>query len=302
VRVLFFGNHTVGVEALTALSQTEDVVGVIAHPVDPEDGVRYRSVYGFARERGWNVIRSTGRDSGLEEFVAEAAPDLVWITDYRYILPPSIISMPRRGAVNLHPSLLPKYRGRAPINWAIIHGETRLGLTAHFVDEGVDSGDIIEQASFDLAPEQDVGDAFEALYPLYRNLTRRVLDSFRAGAPPRMPQDHRLATTFPRRKPEDGRINWAEPKRAVWNLIRAVAFPYPGAYTMAAGEKLTIWKARDSAHSLNPGPTPGTVIDVSGEGIHVTCGDGVLQLTKVECGSGGDGVNLRTGLVLRSHE
>jgi methionyl-tRNA formyltransferase len=298
VRVVFFGNHTVGVEALTALSQAADVVGVVAHPDDPEDGVRYQSVHGFACERGWNVVRSTGKDPALERFVANCAPDLLWITDYRYVLPPAIIDQPRHGAVNLHPSLLPKYRGRAPINWAIICGETRLGLTAHFVDEGVDSGDIIEQASYGLTSDQDVGDALQALYPLYRELTKRVIAQIIAGIAPRIQQDHSQATIFPRRKPEDGRIDWRLPMRSIWNLVRALAHPYPGAFTSTPAGRLTIWKARPSNHESKLNAMPGTIINIDDIGVHVQCGDHVLALIK----TGRDGelssMNLQIGMAL----
>jgi len=242
-------------------------------------------------------VRAAGRDRALEEFVANVSPDLVWITDYRYILPPSIIAKPRLGVVNLHPSLLPKYRGRAPINWAIIQGETRLGLTAHFVDEGVDSGDIIEQVSYELTMEQDVGDALDALYPLYRELTRRVIDRLATGDVARIRQDHSLATVFPRRKPEDGRIDWRVPRRSVWNLIRAVAHPYPGAFTSGTGKRLTIWKARESDHESPFDTLPGTIIGIDDEGLHVQCGDLALLLTKIEYGSG-ESAALREGAVL----
>src|SRR5262249_16030743 len=155
-------------------------------------------------QRGWTAIRSHGRDPALVHFVRTARPDLIWITDFRYLLPRELLELPPYGAVNLHPSLLPKFRGRAPITWAIINGDTRLRWTAHGVDEGMDTGDMIVRFAFDLVPPQDVGDALELLYPLYGEISRTVVRYFRSGNVPRIKQDHSLATVFPRRKPEDG--------------------------------------------------------------------------------------------------
>ena len=283
MRVVFLGNHTVGVRVLQAMTSHADVTGVVAHPEDPEDGVRYESVFDFANRQGWSAIRGTPKDPGVHAFIEAARPDLLWITDYRYLIPPSLFQVARLGAVNLHPSLLPKYRGRASLNWAILRGETTLGLTAHFVDEGMDTGDIIEQISFELSEDQDVGDCLEILYPLYGQVTRQVLSCFHAGKVPRRPQDHAIATAFPRRRPEDGLIDWGQPARLVCNLVRAVAAPYPGAFTTLAGQKLTIWKARalDTAVS---GDGPGVVLEVTPEGTTVQCGAGALLVSRMEGG------------------
>lgn len=278
MRVLFLGNHTVGVRSLEALGQTEEVVGVVTHPPDIEDGIRYESVYDYAQRRGWRTIRCTGRNPTLRHFLVDTRPELLWITDYRYVIPTSIVHLARSGAVNLHPSLLPRYRGRAPLNWAILNGEQRLGLTAHFVDGGVDSGDIIEQVGFDLSEEQDVGDALALLYPLYASLTGTVCNYFRSGQVPRRPQDHRWASTFPARRPEDGRIDWAQPAGAILNLIRAVAFPYPGAFTAVGGCRVTVWKAARSSWAGVPSGIPGCIASGTPDGIHVECGDGKFLL------------------------
>lgn len=283
MRVVFFGNHTVGVETLTAISETEAVAAVVAHPPDPEDGIRYLSVCDFATRRGWNVIRSTGKDPTLEGFVAAAEPDLLWIADYRYLLPPSILNLAPFGAVNLHPSLLPRYRGRASINWAILNNEKTLGLTAHYVDEGMDTGDIIAQLSYELRQDQDVGDALDTLYPLYSELTAKVLGYFGSGSVPRAPQDHSQATTFPGRKPEDGLIDFRESASSVHNLIRALTRPYPGAFTFWQHHKLMVLHSRltDCAQHTDKRP-PGTIVAIERAGPMVQCGGSVIQLTEIE--------------------
>ncbi len=279
MRILFLGNHTVGVIALQTLLKEADVVGVVAHPPDPEDGICYRSVSKFADTHNLPVIRAKGKDIKLEQFIREIKPDLLWITDYRYLIPQNIISLGPLGTINLHPSLLPKYRGRAPINWAIINGETNLGLTAHFVDEGMDTGDIVFQECFKLSQEQDVGDALNMLYALYRKITERVIKAFASGNVPRRVQNHSNSTVFPCRKPEDGLLDFTKPAFSVWNLIRAVSRPYPGAFAYLNNKRILLWKAKLSLITSKREAIPGSIQRVDDEGFHVQCGDRPLCIT-----------------------
>ncbi|OOZ41829.1 hypothetical protein BOW53_02175 [Solemya pervernicosa gill symbiont] len=284
MRILFLGNHTVGTTVLRELCGIAGVVvvGVVAHPDDPEDGVRYESVNSLAHELGLPVIRSSGRTTALVDFTELTNPDLIWITDYRYLLPLELLQRARIGAVNLHPSLLPRYRGRAPINWAIIHGESQLGLTAHFVDEGVDCGDVIVQREYSLSQDEDVGDALNRLYPLYAEITREVVGQMLTGRVHADPQDERLATTFPARRPEDGVIEWQQSVETVMNLIRAVAKPYPGAFTMRDGERITVWRAEVYRGAGKLACSAGEVVEILESGPVVCCGKGALILTDIE--------------------
>jgi methionyl-tRNA formyltransferase len=289
MRVAFFGNHDVGIAALSTLAQSEEIVAVVAHPPDPEEGVRYACLHDYAASRGWPRLRGRARDAEVAGFVRAARPDLIWITDYRYLLPPALLALAPLGAVNLHPSLLPRYRGRAPVNWAILEGETELGLTAHYVDAGMDSGNILVQARFLLSAEEDVGDALAKLLLLYQSVTRRVVEGLRGGSLESMPQDARLATTRPARRPEDGLIDWRQPAIRVRDLIRAVAAPYPGAFTCLHGHKIMVWQAR-----LTEGECagrPGEVVDIF-EGLPVVrCGEGMLRLLSIDL----DGPMLKVG-------
>jgi methionyl-tRNA formyltransferase len=162
----------------------------------------------------------------------------------------------------------------------------------------MDTGDVIEQLSFTLLPEQDVGDALKILYPLYGRISRGVVEYFRAGKLPRRQQDHSQASVFPRRRPEDGRIDWNMPLRSVWNLVRAVAYPYPGAFTAVDGGRLIVWKAAPAAYSTNPPLIPGTVLRCTDGVIHVQCHDDVLMLTSVELIGDGHSDSLSPGVVL----
>jgi len=280
LRVLFLGNHTVGVRTLHVLSRETKLVGVVAHPEDPEDGVRYESVFSAAQILHVPVLRASGKAHELETFVIDANPDLLWIADYRYLLPESILKLSPMGAVNLHPSLLPKYRGRAPINWAILNGETEIGLTAHFVDSGMDTGDIIAQERICLSPYEDVGVALAKLYPLYESVTSNVIARLRNGTIDRKTQDHDNSTSYPARKQQDGQINWTTEAEGIHNLIRAVAPPYPGAFTFLGGEKIQILRSKPIiADSCKP---PGTILKCSKAGVLVACGKGSLLIIEMK--------------------
>ncbi|MEC9128484.1 MAG: formyltransferase family protein, partial [Actinomycetota bacterium] len=170
-RVVFLGNHTVGVRSLRSLMSICRVELVVAHPPDPEDGRAYESVHDFAMQNEIPVQRSTGRSSGLYSMIKQINPDLIWTTDYRFLLPKDVIELASDACINLHPSLLPAYRGRAPLNWAILNGEREVGLTAHLIDEGADTGAILCQKRISLSPSEDVGDALRRLYPIYELIT-----------------------------------------------------------------------------------------------------------------------------------
>ncbi|TAJ24817.1 MAG: formyltransferase [Planctomycetota bacterium] len=285
-RVVFLGNHTVGVRTLEVLDEHADLAAVVAHPDDPEDGVVYESVAQWAVRRGIPCVRAAGRDARLREFVELHEPALLWIADYRYLLPADLLALAPRGAVNLHPSLLPAYRGRAPLNWAILNGETELGLSAHFVDAGADTGDLIEQRRFELRDDQDVGDALALLYPLYAELTRDVLRQFERGRVRRRPQDASRASEFPRRRPADGEIDWTRDARSVHNLVRAVAWPYPGAFCEHAGRRLRVWKSRVLDEPA--GAAPGTLLSARPNELVFACGRGRLRVLAWTYESGAD--------------
>jgi methionyl-tRNA formyltransferase len=277
MRVLFLGNHTVGVQTVDAIAETDEVVGVVAHPEDPEDGVSYLSLYDHAITRGWRTVRLRGKDPALAALIRDLAPDLLWVTDYRYLIPQVCLDMAPLGAVNLHPSLLPQYRGRAPLNWAILNGEDTFGLTAHYIDKGADTGDIIHQIPFFLKQNQDVGDALAMLYLLYVEITKKVLSYFRSGRIPRIQQEEADEIVWPSRRPQDGLIEWDQSTKRVHDLIRAVTRPYPGAFTYSGVDKIIIWKSMIVQGWQNV--TPGKIVDCGdGQGFRVGCADGLLHI------------------------
>jgi methionyl-tRNA formyltransferase len=299
LNIVFLGNHEVGIRALKAIRPLANIALVVAHPPDPEDGVRYPSLFDYALNNGLRAIRGTPTDQDLENCIWAARPDLIWITDYRYVLPRSVIDLARLGAVNLHPSLLPKYRGRAPINWAILNGEKFLGLTAHFLDEGLDSGDVILQETFELHEDQDVGDALRILYPVYTRVCTQVMKYFLMGDVPRCPQDHSQATVFPRRTPDDGRIHWDRPVKGVLNLIRAVARPYPGAFTFHREKKMVVHAASLYSEGVKPGSL-GEVLRVGENGFVIRASGGAILVHEAEMEETGVPMQLGKGDILKS--
>lgn len=272
MKVAFLGNHTVGLVALQTLHEIAEVVAVVAHPADAEDGVRYASVHDWAEQQGLPACRGRASDADVAQLLADARPDLLWVTDYRYLLPTALWQATPLGAINLHPSLLPTYRGRAPLNWALIHGETEVGLTAHDITEAMDAGDILAQVRIPVGPDDDIGMVLNALMPHYAALPRQILASIEAGTLTRRTQDHALATNFPRRTPADGRINWQSSARAIHNLVRAVTAPYPGAFGFLGDTPVQVWRTQVSAKRLDAGTLPGTIVQVEAEGLHVACG------------------------------
>ena len=160
-----------------------------------------------------------------------AAPDLVFSFYYRRVLPEEMLAVPRLGAYNMHGSLLPKFRGRAPVNWAVLKGETRTGATLHAMTPRADAGPIVDQEAVPIGPEDTAFDVQKRVDAAAVAILARRLEELKAGTAPSRPQDDAAATRFGRRRPEDGRIDWSRPAREVHDLVRAVTHPYPGAFT-----------------------------------------------------------------------
>lgn len=269
LKIIFLGNHTVGVTVLKELIKISEVVGIVAHPVDPEDGTVYESVFEFAKQNNIPTIRSNGKEGILKEFILEKKPDLLYIVDYRYLLKKEIIDIVPLGALNMHPSKLPQYRGRASINWAILKGETQIGLSVHFVDEGTDTGDVIADTYIELNDNQDVGDALNLLYPKYSELSRLAINLMESGKYIPIKQDESKSSYYPKRKPEDGKINFQDNPIAIKNLIRAVAPPYPGAFGFIEQQKLIIQKAVLMENKLIEPLQTGAIYEVCDISFHI---------------------------------
>jgi len=239
------------------LERGENVVLVVTHADDPREPRWFPSVSELARSRGLDPIVLDGpRAPDAVPRVEAASPDLLFSFYYRGILPEKFLRLPRLGAFNVHGSLLPKYRGRAPVNWAVLRGETVTGATLHVMTEKPDAGDIVDQEEVPIGPDDTAGEVQERVSRAAVKILERRLEDLKKGTAPRRPQDESQATTFGRRTPEDGRIGWNHSAQEVHDLVRAVTHPYPGAFTDIFGGKTFIWKTRLphlGAHDNFPG-------------------------------------------------
>jgi methionyl-tRNA formyltransferase len=254
-RVLVFAYHDVGHECFAALLERRvQVVGVFTHTDDPEERIWFKSVAQLARTQTVPVY-TPGNVNAPEwiERIRALRPDLIFSFYYRHLISQRILDLARLGSYNMHGSLLPKYRGRAPVNWAVLNGETETGATLHVMTKRADAGDIVDQERVSIGSEDTAQDVFNKVTAAARRVLERQIDNLLHGTAPRLAQDETAATYFGGRRPEDGRIDWRQEARAVCNLIRAVTHPYPGAFTEIDGRRFYIWKARPASASGRPG-------------------------------------------------
>ena len=239
------------------LERGEDVALVATHGDDPKEPRWFESVADLARSRGIEpLILEEPRDPAAIERVKAARPELLFSFYYRGILPPEILKLPRLGAYNIHGSLLPKYRGRAPVNWAVLRGERVTGATLHVMTEKPDAGDIVDQEEVPVGPDDAAIEVQRRITAAAVKILERRLAELKSGTAPRRPQREENATTFGKRIPEDGSIEWNRPAEEVHNLVRAVTHPYPGAFTDIFGGKTFLWKTslpHLGAHDNFPG-------------------------------------------------
>lgn len=280
IRALVFGYHNVGHACLKVLiDQGVNVISVVTHEDDPGEKVWFQSVAGLARKNQIPVhTPSDVRTAEFIRWVESLKPDVIFSFYYRNMLPAEILKIPRLGSMNMHGSYLPKYRGRCPVNWVLVHGETETGVTLHDMVPKPDAGDIVGQKKIPIGPEDTARDLFDKITEAAAQLLMELLPLLREGRAQRIKQSENEATYYGGRRPEDGRIDWGSSAREIHNLIRAVTHPYPGAFTYFHGSKILIW----SAIPLD-GPsdkTPGQVVSITP--LKVATGKGVLQLGRVQ--------------------
>ena len=248
MKVLFLGYSQLGYRAVELLPELGfAVAAVVTHRDDPEERRWYRTPAEAAAELGLPLHYSdelAAAPGGLAAFAARLAPDLVLSVFYRDLLPEPVLAAARRGALNLHPSLLPAYRGRAPINWVLVRGETRTGVTLHHMIGRADAGDIVGQRAIAVAPRETALSLYRKVEGEGVRLLAEMLPRVAAGTAPRLPQDESRASYFGRRRPEDGRIDWSWPASRIDCLVRAVAPPWPGAFAEVEGRRAWIHAGR----------------------------------------------------------
>ncbi|MBU0620874.1 MAG: formyltransferase [Gammaproteobacteria bacterium] len=285
-RAVVFAYHNVGVRCLNVLlAHGVDVALVVTHRDNPKETIWFESVQKLAELHGIPTI--TPDNPNLPEVVEQIQalqPDFYFSFYYREMLKAPLLAIPKYGALNMHGSLLPKYRGRVPVNWAIIRGETETGATLHYMTEKPDNGDIVAQQAVPILPNDTAHEVFNKVTVAAEIALNDVLPALLAGKAPREKQDLSKGAYFGGRKAEDGIIDWSQSATEIHNLVRAVAPPYPGAMTQVQGKPMRILQALVSKEQGAGQPA----FYVKDGKAWADCGSGVLCIVRFEL----DGVEM----------
>jgi methionyl-tRNA formyltransferase len=271
-----FAYHDVGVRCLRVLLDAGVAVPlVVTHRDDPNERVWFASVAELARRRRIEVLLDPSAEQ-IHGRVAKLAPDFIFSFYYRRMLPVAVLELAKRGAFNMHGSLLPRYRGRVPVNWAVLHGETETGATLHEMTAKPDAGRIVDQEAVPIGPDDTAAQVFARVTDAAEKVLQRSIRPLLDGTARLRPNDLSKGSYFGGRRPEDGRIDWRKSAREIHNLVRAVAPPYPGAFC----DRLKVFKTKIDDRPAPPGPLGP--YRQGGEWF-ARCGDGkVLRLLEVE--------------------
>jgi methionyl-tRNA formyltransferase len=275
LHAVVFAYHDVGVNCLKALLNAGIAVDlVVTHQDDPNENVWFGSVIKLCEAKKIPYITpSANQLIDLVPQIEKLAPDYLFSFYYRHMIPTELLACAKIAALNMHGSLLPKYRGRAPVNWAILHGETETGATLHIMEAKPDAGDIVGQAAVSIGPNETATDVFSKVSQAAVEVIQKALPALTRGQIPRSPNNLAQGSYFGGRKPADGEILWHQSAQQVHNLVRGVAPPYPGAFTDWQGQRMIV------AHTSLEGPFPAQ-LDLQTPGIQVVdnqvfgvCGD-----------------------------
>jgi methionyl-tRNA formyltransferase len=288
LRVVFFGTPRFAVPALEALlTSSHQVVGVVTQPDRPRGrGQRVTAgpVKASAVERGLPLLQPpTLRDAAIAGDLAAWQPDLGVVAAYGQLIPPALLAIPRFGMINVHPSLLPRYRGAAPVHRAVIAGDTETGVTIMRVAAKLDSGAMFARTALPIGPDETSDELEDALAAAGARLLVDVADQIAAGTAHEDPQDERLATYAARLTKEEGLLDWTLPAARLHDRVRGL-FPWPHAYSYLDGRRIIVWRTVPLGYPV-AGP-PGTVAHAGSDGLHVATGDGALALIELQAEGG----------------
>jgi len=283
-RILFMGTPAFALPALDLLHNSSFTINAVVTQPDRPAGRGQKEVAPpvklLAQKFGLPVLQPPRvKDPSFLDTLYSLKPDMIVVAAFGQILPKTIIDFPPQGCLNIHPSLLPRYRGAAPLNWSIIRGETKTGVTIMLMDEGMDSGDILTQEETPIGASETYGDLHDRLAILGSTLLVQTIEKAVAGTARRQPQDASGVTFAPRLTRETGRINWQDSASNIVNLIRGLS-PSPAAYTSLDGQSLKIYTAE-----AQPGPVdrpPGIVSAADKSGLPVAASDGYVLLKDIQ--------------------
>lgn len=284
MRILFMGTPDIAVGCLQKIiDEKHDIIGVVTQPDKP---------VGRGKKMGMPPVKELAlkydlpvyqpikaRDEEFVNILKDLNPDLIVVVAFGQILPKSILDIPKFGCVNVHVSLLPKYRGAAPINWVIINGEDKTGVTTMYMDEGLDTGDMILTSEFELNDEITAGELHDIMKVEGAKVLKETIDLIEKGEAPRIPQNHDEFTYAPMMNKTLGQIDFSKSAKEIHNLVRGVN-PWPSAYTTYKGQTMKIWKTKVLSESSDK--VPGTILKVDKEGIRVSTKDNVILISEIQ--------------------
>ena len=278
-KILFFGFSDIGYQCLKYLIDEEYyVIGVFTHDTDPHEKQWFKTAESLAKENFIPVFKpSTLKTEKWYRKVKYMQPDLILSLYYRNIIPEEIFSQAKFGAYNMHGSYLPTYRGRAPLNWAIINGENYSGVSLHVLEKTFDTGAIVDQEKVEFTEDEYVADIQPRITDAGVKLFKRSLEKLLDGNPQTTPQDENNATYFGKRTPEDGRIDFNKSAKDVYNLIRALSKPFPGAFAQINGKDTIFWRAKIGDETDLPA---GTIVNTSP--LTIACSDKLIVAEEYE--------------------
>lgn len=284
MKIVFMGTPDIAVGCLQKIiDEKHEILGVVTQPDKP---------VGRGKKMGMPPVKELAlkydipvyqpikaRDEEFVQVLRELNPDLIVVVAFGQILPKSILDIPKLGCVNVHVSLLPKYRGAAPINWVIINGEEKTGVTTMYMDEGLDTGDMILTSEFALDDEITAGELHDIMKEEGALLLKQTIDLIAKGEAPRIPQNHEEFTYAPMMNKTLGQIDFSKSAKEIHNLVRGVN-PWPSAYTTYKGQTMKVWKTKvlnetSDKHS-------GTILKVDKEGIRVSTKNNVLLIREIQ--------------------
>lgn len=284
MKTIVFAYAEMGCAGITALLNAGyEISAIFTHADTSPESHAFPSVARLAAEQGIPVYAPEDANHPLwVDRIRTMQPDFIFSFYYRALLSDTILNCARVGAFNLHGSLLPKYRGRAPLNWVLVNGETETGVTLHRMVKRADAGDVVAQQRVAIDPQDNALTLHRKLVACAGQLLEGALPPMKRGEITATPQNDAEATVVGRRTPEDGRINWELPAAKVNNLVRAVTDPWPGAFAYAGTVKFVVWKGR--VHQDAPSAKPGTVLSV--EPFLIACGEGALEVVTGQSDNG----------------
>lgn len=285
LRCVFMGTPDFAVPCLAALQAAHDVAAVVTQPDRPKGRGRKLSappVKEFAVNAGIEVFQPEKiKTPEFEARIQALKPDVIVVVAFGQILSGAILETPPLGCINVHASLLPAYRGAAPIHWSIIRGETKTGVTTMFMDRGLDTGDMILRREIDIAKEITTGQLHDALMHMGAEVLMDTLRLLAEGKAPRQAQDDRLSSYAPLLTKEIERIDWSKDAKSVHNLIRGLN-PWPGAHCRRGEKIIKVWRGRQAGSGGVLRRSPGEVVSLTEEGFCVETGDGIVELLEVQ--------------------